>query len=39
VPDDVRDRVLACNDSDVLERWLRQAVIVSSPEQLFDHDE
>ena len=31
VPDEVRERIEACADLDVLERWLRRAVKVESP--------
>jgi len=35
VPDEVRDRIEACDDPDVLERWLKRAVKVESPADIF----
>ncbi|WP_394821197.1 hypothetical protein [Pendulispora albinea] len=35
VPDDARDRILACSDLAVLERWVRRAVTVASVDELF----
>ncbi|WP_131741833.1 hypothetical protein [Actinomadura roseirufa] len=36
VPDDVRRRVMACTDSDQLERWVTRAVTVDDINDLFD---
>ena len=30
VPDDVRDRVLACNDTGLLDIWLRRAITAAT---------
>jgi hypothetical protein len=36
VSDDVRARIEACNDPSVLATWLKRAVKVDSPAQIFD---
>ena len=36
VPDDPRARVEACGDLDVLERWLKRAIKVESPVEIFE---
>lgn len=36
VPDDARERIMRCTDLDQLETWVRQAVTVSTVEELFD---
>jgi hypothetical protein len=35
IPADVRDRIFACNDLAQLDRWIRQAVVVSDARDLF----
>ncbi|WXB20309.1 hypothetical protein LZC94_40210 [Pendulispora albinea] len=35
VPDEVRQRILACTDHTVLERWIRRAVTLASTDELF----
>ena len=36
VPGDVRERIEACDDLDVLERWHKRAVKVESPAEIFE---
>ncbi|GHF04325.1 hypothetical protein [Streptomyces morookaense] len=35
VPDEVRERLADCSDLDVLDRWLDQAFVVSTAEEIF----
>lgn len=39
VPDDVRERITGCDDSEVLLRWLDRALTVSSVEDIFTGDD
>lgn len=36
VPDDVRERITTCTDTDQLERWGDRALVIDRAEQLFD---
>ncbi|WP_433463448.1 hypothetical protein [Spirillospora sp. CA-128828] len=36
VPNDVRERVISCTDTDQLDRWVRRAAVVHSAEELLD---
>lgn len=36
VEKDVEDRILACTDTTVVDRWIARAVVVTSAEQLFE---
>jgi predicted transposase YdaD len=36
VTDEQRRRILACTELEVLDRWLRKAVVLSSVEELFE---
>jgi hypothetical protein len=35
VPDEIRDQVLACTDTDVLESWGRKAAVADSLDEVF----
>lgn len=36
--DEQRQKILACSDAALVERWLERAVIVTSAEELFDEE-
>lgn len=35
VPDEIRERIVGCDDPDLLRRWLTRAVTASSAEEIF----
>ncbi|MFJ5308668.1 hypothetical protein [Streptomyces sp. NPDC088350] len=39
VPDDLRDRITACDDPDILRRWLTRAVVAPSAEEIFTDED
>jgi hypothetical protein len=36
VPNDVRDRILTCTDSSLLDTWIVRSMLVTTAEELFD---
>ncbi|MEU8802140.1 hypothetical protein [Spirillospora sp. NPDC048819] len=36
VPDDIRERITGCTDTDQLERWVQRAAVIDSADQLLD---
>jgi hypothetical protein len=39
VPDEVRERVTACDDLELLDRWLVRAAIAASAEEIFREED
>jgi hypothetical protein len=39
VPDEVRERVTACDDLELLDRWLVRAATVASAEEIFREED
>jgi hypothetical protein len=36
VPDDIRERITSCTDTEQLDRWVKRAAVVNTAEDLFD---
>ncbi|TDE32239.1 hypothetical protein [Actinomadura sp. 6K520] len=36
VPDDIRERVTSCTDTEQLDRWVKRAAVINTAEDLFD---